>query len=115
KQAVETGDLQRLLDILAPDVVLLSDGGGIKKALTHPIVGAGKVARLLTAGLDRFGDGVSVEPVQVNGYPGLVMRIGGEIDGVVAMRIEDGLVTGVYFVRNPAKLTHVERETALSR
>ncbi|WP_182900860.1 RNA polymerase sigma-70 factor [Microbispora sp. H10830] len=115
QQAVETGDLQRLLDILAPDVVLLSDGGGIKKALTHPVVGAGKVARLLAAGLDRFGTEVSVEPVQVNGHPGLVMRIDGEIDGVVAMRIEDGLVAGVYFIRNPDKLSRVERQTVLSR
>nr|WP_221891005.1 RNA polymerase sigma-70 factor [Microbispora sp. KK1-11] len=115
QQAVETGDLQRLLDILAPDVVLLSDGGGIKKALAQPVVGAAKVARLLAAGLDRFGTEVSVEPVQVNGHPGLVMRIHGEIDGVVAMRIEDGLVAGVYFVRNPDKLSGVERETALSR
>ncbi|MEV4298891.1 RNA polymerase sigma-70 factor [Microbispora rosea] len=115
QRAVETGDLQRLLDILAPDVVLLSDGGGVKKALAHPIVGAGKVARLLAAGLDRFGGRTWIEPVQVNGHPGLVMRIDGEVDGVVAMQIEDGLVTGIYFVRNPAKLTHVERETALSR
>ncbi|MEU8277093.1 RNA polymerase sigma-70 factor [Microbispora bryophytorum] len=115
RRAVETGDLQSMLDILAPDVVLLSDGGGIKKALTQPVVGAGKVARLLAAGLDRFGTEVSVEPVGVNGHAGLVMRIHGEIDGVVAMRIEGGLVTGVYFVRNPDKLSHVERETSLSR
>ncbi|MEU7879006.1 RNA polymerase sigma-70 factor [Microbispora bryophytorum] len=115
RRAVETGDLQSMLDILAPDVVLLSDGGGIRKALTQPVVGAGKVARLLAAGLDRFGTEVSVEPVGVNGHPGLVMRIHGEIDGVVAMRIEGGLVTGVYFVRNPDKLSHVERETSLSR
>ncbi|GAB3896237.1 hypothetical protein GCM10027612_50320 [Microbispora bryophytorum subsp. camponoti] len=73
------------------------------------------MARLLAAGLDRFGTEVSVEPVRVNGHPGLVMRIHGEIDGVVAMRIEGGLVTGVYFVRNPDKLSHVERETSLSR
>nr|WP_204048707.1 RNA polymerase sigma-70 factor [Microbispora siamensis] len=115
QQAVETGDLQRLLDILAPDVVVLSDGGGIKRAVARPVVGAGKVARLLTAGLSRFGAEVSVEPVQVNGYPGLIMRINGEIDGVVTMRIENGLVAGIYFVRNPGKLSRVERETALSR
>ncbi|WP_372974740.1 RNA polymerase sigma-70 factor [Microbispora sp. GKU 823] len=115
QQAVETGNLQRLLDILAPDVVVLSDGGGIKRAVARPVVGAGKVARLLTAGLSRFGAEVSVEPVQVNGCPGLIMRIDGEIDGVVTMRIENGLVAGIYFVRNPGKLSRVERETALSR
>ncbi|WP_182884854.1 RNA polymerase sigma-70 factor [Microbispora sp. H10885] len=115
QRAVETGELQSLLDVLAPDVVALSDGGGVKPAVPRPVVGAGKVARLLAAGLHRFGAEVSVEPVQVNGCPGLLMRIDGEIDGVVAMRVEGGLVTELYFVRNPDKLSRVERETALSR
>ncbi|WP_432934451.1 RNA polymerase sigma-70 factor [Microbispora sp. CA-135349] len=115
QRAVETGDLQGLLDVLAPDVVLLTDGGGLKRAVPRPVAGAGKVARLLAAGVVKFGAGVSVEPVQVNGWPGLLLRIDGEIDGVLAMRVETGLVTGLYFVRNPEKLSHVERETVLSR
>ena len=48
QRAIETGDLQRLLDMLAPDVVLLGDGGGVVQAVVRPIVGAGRVARLLT-------------------------------------------------------------------
>ncbi|MEV7803011.1 RNA polymerase sigma-70 factor [Microbispora sp. NPDC088329] len=115
QRAVETGDLQGLLDVLAPDVVLLTDGGGLKRAVPRPVAGACKVARLLAAGVVKFGAGVSVEPVQVNGWPGLLLRIDGEIDGVLAMRVETGLVTGLYFVRNPEKLSHVERETVLSR
>src|SRR6266480_655466 len=51
QRAAETGDLQSLLDILAPDVVALSDGGGVKQAVLRPIVGATKVARLLATGL----------------------------------------------------------------
>ena len=51
QRAVETGDLQGLLDILAPDVVALADGGGVKQAALRPVVGADKVARLLAAGL----------------------------------------------------------------
>jgi RNA polymerase sigma-70 factor (ECF subfamily) len=58
---------------------------------------------------------MSLEPAQANGGPALIVRINGEIDGVVAMRVEDGLVTGLYLVRNPEKLSHVERETAVSR
>ncbi|MFF4443361.1 RNA polymerase sigma-70 factor [Streptomyces sp. NPDC001502] len=115
QQAVETGDLQSLLDLLAPDVVALSDGGGIKQAMPRPVVGAGKVARALAAGVAVFGPQVTVESAQVNGHPALIMRIDGEIDMVVAMRIDDGLVTGLYTVRNPEKLTHMERETAVSR
>ncbi|MFI6262438.1 RNA polymerase sigma-70 factor [Micromonospora sp. NPDC051006] len=115
QRAVETGDLQGLLDVLAPDVVALSDGGGVKQAVPRPVVGADKVARLLAAGVSRVGGEASLEPVQVNGCPALIMRLDGEIDGVVALRIDDGLVTGLYYVRNPEKLSRVERETVLSR
>ncbi|WP_240760238.1 RNA polymerase sigma-70 factor [Phytoactinopolyspora endophytica] len=115
KRAVETGDLQSLLDILAPDVVILSDGGGVKQAVPNPVVGADKVGRLLAGGLAKFGDQGSVEPVLVNGYPALIMRLNGELDGIVAMRVEDGLVAGLYYVRNPEKLSRIEQETALSR
>lgn len=115
QRAVETGDLQSLVDVLAPDVVLLSDGGGVKQALVQPISGARRVARLLGLGLPRIVGEVSVEPVQINGGPALIVRIDGEIDNVVAVRIDDGLVTGLYIVRNPEKLSYVEHETALGR
>ncbi|SCL15269.1 RNA polymerase sigma-70 factor, ECF subfamily [Micromonospora rhizosphaerae] len=115
QRAVETGDLQRLLDILAPDVVFLGDGGGVKQAVLRPIVGADKVARLLAAGLGRVADKLSLRPAQVNGYPALVLRLDGELDTVVAVRIDDGVITGLYAVRNPEKLSHMERATVLSR
>ena len=59
QRAVETGDLQGLLDILAPDVVFLGDGGGVEQAVLSPVVGADKVARLLAAGLGRIAAGVA--------------------------------------------------------
>jgi len=115
QRAVETGDLQSLVDVLAPDVVMLSDGGGVKQALLRPITGAKRVARVLGLGLPRIVGEVSVETVQMNGGPALIIRIDGEIDNVVAVRIDDGLVTGLYIVRNPEKLSHVRRVTALRR
>ncbi|MGI5206135.1 RNA polymerase sigma-70 factor [Spirillospora sp. CA-108201] len=115
QRAVETGDLQSLLDILAPDVVALSDGGGVRHALLRPIVGADKVARLMAAGWWKRDARRSVELVQVNGGPALLVRVNGEIDGVVAVRVEGGCVTGAYHVRNPEKLSRVEQETTLSR
>jgi RNA polymerase sigma-70 factor (ECF subfamily) len=114
QRAAETGDLQRLLDILAPDVVFLGDGGGVVQAVLRPIVGAGKVARVLAIGLDRIA-AASLQPAQVNGYPALILRFNGEIDTVLAVRIDDGLVTGLYAVRNPEKLSHMEQETTLRR
>jgi RNA polymerase sigma-70 factor (ECF subfamily) len=107
--------MQRLLDILAPDVVLVGDGGGVVQAVPRPIVGADKVARVLAAGLGRIGAAASLQPAQVNGYPALILRLNGELDTVMAVRIDDGLITGLYAVRNPEKLSHMERETALRR
>ncbi|MBD2891434.1 ECF RNA polymerase sigma factor SigJ [Actinomadura sp. RB99] len=115
QRAVETGELQSLLDILAPDVVALNDGGGVKHALLRPIVGVGDVARLLAAGWWRRDAERVLEPAELNGAPGLLVRVDGEIDGVVAVQVENGRVAGLYHVRNPEKLSHVERETSMTR
>ncbi|MEU9641275.1 RNA polymerase sigma-70 factor [Streptomyces sp. NPDC048188] len=115
QRAVVTGDLQGLLDILAPDVVLLGDGGGIKQAVLRPVNGADKVARLMLGGLVKLPVTMTMDPAQVNGHPALVIRLDGELDTVVAVRIEDGRITGLYAVRNPEKLSYMREETALSR
>ncbi|MFE1440558.1 RNA polymerase sigma-70 factor [Streptomyces sp. NPDC058739] len=107
QRAVETGDLQGVLDVLAPDVVLISDGGGVKSAALRPVTGPAKVVRLLLASLETVHGTLTSEPTTVNGDPALLLRVDGEIDCVMAIRTEDGLVTGIYVVRNPAKLTHV--------
>ncbi|MEU0879086.1 RNA polymerase sigma-70 factor [Lentzea sp. NPDC005914] len=114
QRAVETGDLQGLLDLLAPDVVFLGDGGGVKQAVPRPVLGSDKVARMLLGGLMRT-TGWAMEPAQVNGHPALIFKFDGELDTVIALRIDDGVVTGLYAVRNPAKLSHMEQETALRR
>ena len=115
QRAAETGDLQSLLDILAPDVVALSDGGGKVQAVPTPVVGADKVARLLTAGLPRIAAAATLEPAQVNGYPALIVRVNGQVDTVIAVRIDDGLITGLYAVRNPEKLARMGQQTSLRR
>jgi RNA polymerase sigma-70 factor (ECF subfamily) len=116
QRAVEAGDLQSLLDVLAPDVVFLGDGGGIAQAVQAPVVGAEQVASLLAASkLGEIAAAAPLQPAQVNGYPALILRLNGEIDTVVAVRIDDGLITGLYAVRNPEKLSRMQRETALRR
>jgi RNA polymerase sigma-70 factor (ECF subfamily) len=115
QRAVETGELQQLLDILAPDVVMLGDGGGIAQAVRRPIVGADKVARLLSAALPRVAGVASLRPAQVNGCPALILSLDGRPDTVIAVRIDDGLISGLYAVRNPEKLSRIGRETAMSR
>ncbi|UGQ15267.1 RNA polymerase sigma-70 factor [Yinghuangia sp. ASG 101] len=115
QRAIETGEVRHLVEVLAPDVVLVGDGGGVKQAVPRPIVGADKVTRLLGTGLTRLAARASVEPVQINGRPGLMVRVDGELDSVVALRIDGGLITGLYVVRNPEKLSRVGEETLLSR
>jgi RNA polymerase sigma-70 factor (TIGR02957 family) len=111
--AVATGDVQSLMDVLAPDVVLVTDGGGVKKAALRPILGREKVVRFLDAvsqGLDAVAD-----VVVVNGAPALRIVVDGELDTVASMVVEDGLVTGLYVVRNPAKLARLDAVVTLTR
>ena len=118
QRAIETADLQALLDVLAPDAVLLSDGGGIKQAATHPVVGGDRVGRFLLGGIAKTGvSGVAItmEPVLVNGHPALLMRLDGEIDGTMSICLEDDRITGLYYVRNPDKLTRVTSPTPIVR
>ncbi|GAA1710780.1 RNA polymerase sigma-70 factor [Kribbella yunnanensis] len=115
KRALETGDLQSFLDMLAPDVVLIGDGGGIRQAVLNPIVGSDKVGRILGAGIPRLTGVVQTEYIQVNGAPGLLLRVDGEIEQVMAFHMDQGLITGMYVVRNPQKLERLEQETTLLR
>jgi RNA polymerase sigma-70 factor (ECF subfamily) len=114
QRAVNTGDLQGLVDILAPDVVFLGDGGGVVQALPHPVVGAEKVARLLALAVERLAEG-SLEITQINGQPALILRFTDEVDTVTVLHVEDGKIAGLYAVRNPAKLAHLAEETFLTR
>ena len=114
QRAFETMNPQGLLDVLAPGVVLVADGGGLRRAAPKPIVGADKVIRFFAGGSSKTEGVVTVERTMVNGNPALVVRLDGEIDGVMAIRVEDTLITGLYYVRNPEKLTRVESEIPLT-
>ncbi|MEU5277947.1 RNA polymerase sigma-70 factor [Streptomyces asoensis] len=113
-RAIETGDPQALLEVLAPEVVLVSDGGGIKHAALRPVTGADKVARMFAGSIGKLKGVLTAEPTAINGNPALLVRLDGEIDGVMAIREEDGQITGLYYVRNPDKLSHVASTTALT-
>ncbi|MGY2088589.1 RNA polymerase sigma-70 factor [Nocardia gipuzkoensis] len=114
QRALETRDLQGMLDVLAPDVVAISDGGGIKQATPRPVVGADKVARFITGGLTKHNVALTVEPTMINAAPALALYVDGELDGVIVMHIEDTRITGLYYVRNPQKLTHIASATPLT-
>jgi RNA polymerase sigma-70 factor (TIGR02957 family) len=113
--AVTRGDLQGLLDVLAPDVVLVADGGGVVQAVTNPVIGAKKVANLLRP-FNRLAPDAEILPVLLNGAFGV--RIVGTVDGadtVISFVVEDGRISRIYAVRNPAKLGRIDAEATLSR
>ncbi|WP_406740640.1 RNA polymerase sigma-70 factor [Streptomyces atratus] len=114
RRVLKTGDLQGLLDVLAPDIVLVGDGGGIKQAALRPTVGADKVARYMLGGIGKNKLSIAFAPTVVNGNPALLVHLDGEIDGVLAIRVEDNRINGLYYVRNPEKLNHVDSETPLT-
>lgn len=105
------GDVEALLAALAPDVVLVTDGGGRAKAARRPIVGAEKVARFLLAttaqGLSI--PGLHVEVAEVNGAPGVVAWVGGAPYMTISLVLVDGLVEQVLVVRNPDKLAGLQK------
>jgi RNA polymerase sigma-70 factor (TIGR02957 family) len=113
--AVTGGDLQALLDALAPDVVLVADGGGIAQATLNPVLGAKKVANLLRT-FPKFGAGARIVPVTLNGAPAAkIVDVADGYDTAISMVVEGGRITRIYAVRNPAKLTGITSEATLSR
>lgn len=110
--AVAGDDLQLLVDVLDPEVVLLTDGGGVKQAALRPIVGVDKVLRFLTGVYVAATRGA---PVLVNGAPALRLELDGALEAIVTFAVTQGRVTAAYIVRNPHKLLAVDQETVLTR
>ncbi len=113
-EAAAGGELQPLMDLLAPDVVLLSDGGGLKKANLRPIHGPDKVARFLWSVTPRDAE-IGVEWGVVNGAPAMFVSLDGELDSVVTAVVDDGRIGKIYFVRNPEKLQTVHEQRDVRR
>ncbi len=105
--AAAGGDVEALVALLAPDVVLVTDGGGRARAALRPITGADKVCRFLlataAAGLEL--PDMRVDVAEVNGLPGIVAWTGGEPFLAISLSVTHGRVDQVLVVRNPDKLT----------
>ena len=110
--AVATGDVQGLMAVLAPDVVVTTDGGGVVQAARKPIVGADKAVSFLARAAQL--PGFSVRVAWFNGMPGVRFEIGGETTAV-SLLVENGLISRVYAIRNPDKLGGLEKEAELRR
>ena len=112
--AIRTGDQQGLLDVLAPDVVLVTDGGGVVPAARRPIEGADQVVAFLT-GAARAVAGFEATMVWLNGALSARVDIDGELNTAVSVVVERGRIARIYAIRNPGKLTRLGEEVSLSR
>ena len=108
-EAAAGGDMDALLGMLAPDVVLQGDGGGKAQAIGKPLAGRQRVMRLLVVGLRRGRAlGASLRLAWVNGQPGAVLYDAeGRVVGVVELDLADGVVQTIRAVVNPDKLGHI--------
>ena len=107
--AAREGDLDGLVALLAPDAVLIGDGGGVARAIPRPMVGAPAIARALVGFYGQIDEwGVTLEAAWVNGQPGFrTLDADGRIVNVVGLDIVDGRITAVRSMLNPAKLAHL--------
>jgi RNA polymerase sigma-70 factor (TIGR02957 family) len=112
--ALRTGDLQVLLDVLAPEVVLVADGGGEVAAFRRPVVGRDRVATLLS-GFKKIAPDAVVGSVWLNGAPAVRIDLAGELDTAVTFMVEEGRISRIYAIRNPHKLRRLEKVADLRR
>ncbi|HTU13995.1 MAG TPA: RNA polymerase sigma-70 factor [Solirubrobacterales bacterium] len=112
--ALESGDLEGLMDVLAPDVVVIGDGGGLAQAVRRPIEGAERVARLFSR-FTVLAPEADVSTMEINGSIGVRVDPDGEFATAVSLVVEDGRISRIFAIRNPRKLERLERVADLRR
>lgn len=109
-EALRTGDVSGVLDMLAPEVVLVTDGGGQVQAALRPIVGVPHVVGFFQGLAERY-TGWTTGEILVNGLPALIVHAGGT-SSVIQFGVVGGVVTDIWVVRNPEKLRYARLEPA---
>lgn len=112
--ACATGDMDGLLTVLAPDAVLVSDGGGKATAALAPVHGAERIARFFLGIVRKAPAGVEYRPVRVNGRAGVMAVYEGQIVNVLTFDVAEGRIVTCFAVRNPEKLQRVPYERVSS-
>jgi RNA polymerase sigma-70 factor (ECF subfamily) len=112
--ALTTGDLQALMDVLAPDVVLVADGGGLAPAARHPVEGSERVAAFLSR-FSQFALGAEIATLLLNGAVAAGIDPAGELSTAVTFVFEGGRIARIYAIRNPHKLGRLEQVAELRR
>ena len=112
--ALATGDVRGLMDVLAPDVILVADGGGLAPAARRPVEGVERVAALLSR-LNTLAPDAEVGTLPLNGAIAARIDLAGELDTAVTFVVEDGRISRIYAIRNPHKLGRLDEVAELRR
>ncbi|HEX2221753.1 MAG TPA: RNA polymerase subunit sigma-24, partial [Candidatus Limnocylindria bacterium] len=102
--ATRSGDVASLMEILAPDVALVADSGGLAPAPPRPLLGARKVARFMVAIAARPIPALAAAVVELNGEPAVLVSSAGEPVAAFFPQVVDGRVMAVHVQANPEKL-----------
>jgi RNA polymerase sigma-70 factor (ECF subfamily) len=110
--AITSGDVQGLMEVLAPDVVLIADGGGLVAAARTPLTGVERVVTFLSRVAELSE--LRATTVWLNGMVGARFAVGDDVTAV-SLVIEGDRITGIYAIRNPQKLRRLEQVAELQR
>lgn len=106
-KATETGNIAALLALMAPEVVLLNDGGGKVSAARRPVRGPWNVARFFLGIAIKHGAGAEASLIELNGRTGAVVRFANGETSTVQIEVCDGRIQQIFAMRNPDKLAHL--------
>ncbi len=109
-EAVTSGSVTRLAELLREDAVAITDGGGRKTAALNPLMGVDRIARFFIGiAAKNAGRDIRIEPATINGAVGALLYLDGELDHTLSMAIDGERIAAIYLVRNPDKLRHLSR------
>ncbi|MFL5664145.1 MAG: RNA polymerase sigma-70 factor [Ktedonobacteraceae bacterium] len=107
-QAVQTGEMTALMDLLTEDVTLWADGGGkIKQAALRPISGRDAVARFSLGTVRFLPEDYRVELAEVNGQAAVIIRAGGQAMLILTIEVEAEQIQTIRLIANPEKLARI--------
>ncbi len=107
-EACIAGDMDGLMSLLVEDVTVWSDSGGkVSGAARQPIQGRDRVARAMIGNAARAPEGTTLEVIEANGFPALLIRVKGQVVGVLTLEVEGDFIRAIRNVANPDKLAHL--------
>jgi len=106
--ALQQGNINKMLELLRTDSIFISDGGGKVKAALNPIYTSERIVFLFTSIMKKLPENSRMEFKVVNGYPGVVVSINDYVAYVISIEFLDDMISRMYMVANPEKLAHLQ-------